>query len=94
MISGCAEDSTEEVRVLLGVKQVARELSVSPGTVRGLIAAGRLASVRLGRRLLVRRATLERFLEELEGELVRGKGSDEAERASAGGRGARDRGAR
>ena len=47
---------------LLDVQNVARTLSLSPWTVRRMIADGRLVPVRLGRRVLVEPAEVERFV--------------------------------
>jgi excisionase family DNA binding protein len=47
---------------LLDINSVARLLSLSPWTVRRLIFDGRLAPVRLGRRVLVEPAEVERFV--------------------------------
>ncbi len=48
---------------LLLLEEVARECRTSIGTVRHWIAVGKLASVRPGKRRLVRREDLDRFLE-------------------------------
>ena len=47
---------------LLTVKEVARELRVTPITVRRYIAAGRLAAVRVGRGVRIERGAVERFV--------------------------------
>jgi excisionase family DNA binding protein len=47
---------------LLDINTVARLLSLSPWTVRRLIFDGRLTPVRLGRRVLVEPAEVERFV--------------------------------
>lgn len=49
---------------LLDVHNVARTLSLSPWTVRRMIADGRLIPVRLGRRVLVEPSEVERFVGE------------------------------
>jgi len=48
---------------LLLLEEVARECRTSVSTVRYWIQSGRLPSIRPGRRRLVRRRDLERFLE-------------------------------
>ena len=45
------------------VQQVARMTSLHPQTVRALIREGRIRHVRVGRRLIVPRTEVERFLE-------------------------------
>lgn len=52
--------------ILLSVEQVARELNVHRATVYDLLAKGQLASVKIGRRRLVARRTLEDFVDSLE----------------------------
>jgi excisionase family DNA binding protein len=47
---------------LLDVYSVADTLALSPLTVRRYIARGRLKAIRLGRRVLVEPAELERFV--------------------------------
>jgi excisionase family DNA binding protein len=47
---------------LLDINGVARLLSLSPWTIRRLIFDGRLAAVRLGRRVLVEPSEVERFV--------------------------------
>ena len=47
---------------LLDINTVARLLSLSPWTVRRLISDGLLRPVRLGRRVLVEPAEVERFV--------------------------------
>jgi excisionase family DNA binding protein len=46
----------------LGIKDAARALSLSPWTVRKYIAKGLIPCVRVGRRVLVEPAELERLL--------------------------------
>lgn len=48
--------------LLNNIAEVASELRVSPQTVRRLIYSGRLPAVRIGRRVLVRRQALVRFI--------------------------------
>ena len=50
------------MEALLDVNSVARLLSLSPWTVRRLIADGKLLPVRLGRRVLIEPAEVERFV--------------------------------
>jgi excisionase family DNA binding protein len=51
-------------RLLLGMKEAGESLSCSPWTVRKLIYSGRLVGVKIGTRLCVERAELERFVNE------------------------------
>lgn len=48
------------------VMGAAKELSVSPKHLRMLIATGKVPFVKLGERTVIRRATLERLLAEME----------------------------
>ena len=50
--------------VLFNIKEAASKLKVSPLTLRGWIYKGRLTPVKLGRRVLLTEAELERFIEE------------------------------
>jgi len=50
--------------VLFNIKEAASKLKVSPLTLRGWIYEGKLAPVKLGRRLLLTERELERFIEE------------------------------
>ena len=54
---------TEEVRLRLGV--------VDKGTVFALISSGELPSLRMGRRVLVRKVTFNKFLADHEGQDIR-----------------------
>ena len=47
---------------LKSVEDAAEVLSISPYTVRGLIRQGKLNPVRIGRRVLLQPAELERFI--------------------------------
>jgi excisionase family DNA binding protein len=49
---------------LLSVEDAACRLAISPWTLRGLLRAGKLNPVRIGRRILVSESDLERFIEE------------------------------
>lgn len=49
---------------LYGVQDVARQLSISEWTVRGLLRKRKLMPTRIGRRLLVSEAELQRFVDE------------------------------
>jgi len=48
---------------LLSVEDAGAYLAISPWTVRDLIGRGELNSVRIGRRVLLRREDLDRFIE-------------------------------
>jgi len=50
------------MEALLDINSVARLLSLSPWTIRRLISDGKLTPVRLGRRVLVEPAEVERFV--------------------------------
>ncbi len=56
-----SERSSDEPRLALGVQEVADALGVSRELVK-MIRTGRLPSVKLGRRWLISRKALERFL--------------------------------
>ena len=56
------ERTTSETRLALGVQEVADALGVSRELVKQLIRTGELPSVKLGRRRLISRKALERFL--------------------------------
>ncbi len=47
---------------LLDMDEVARALSISHGSVKGLVASGKLESLKLGRRRLIRRSDLAAFI--------------------------------
>jgi excisionase family DNA binding protein len=49
---------------LVSVEAAARLLSLSPWTVRAKIREGKLRPVRLGRRVLLEQAELQRFVDE------------------------------
>ena len=61
MIAGSGR-SSDEPRLPLGVKEVADALGVSRELVKQMIRTGKLPSVKLGRRRLISRKALERFL--------------------------------
>jgi excisionase family DNA binding protein len=65
--------------MLVDVATVAKELSVSVETVRRWIRSGRLESVRVGRRVLVRREALRHFVDPLEPKTRTGAGSAAAD---------------
>ena len=50
--------------VLFNINEAASKLKVSPLTLRAWIYEGKLASVKLGRRVLLTERELERFIEE------------------------------
>ena len=52
------------MQALRSVTEAAGLLGISPWTVRAYIRDGKLQAVRLGRRVLVEEAELERFVEE------------------------------
>jgi excisionase family DNA binding protein len=49
---------------LLSIEEAARNLSVSPWTLRAHVKLGRIAIVRCGRRVLISRAEVERIARE------------------------------
>ncbi len=62
------QDQNLPRKLLLGCEEVAAELNVGRSLVWALIQSGRLPSVRLGRRRLVRADVLARFVEQLTAE--------------------------
>ena len=58
--------------MLVSVVNASVELDVHPNTVRRLITSGKLPVVRIGRRVLIRRDSLERFVKRVEGTEKRG----------------------
>lgn len=56
-------DEKNNTLALLTLEEAARVARTSPSTVRHWLAIGRLASVKPGRRRLIRRADLARLLE-------------------------------
>lgn len=58
------EKPPEGPRTMLSVAEVADELGLSEATVYGLGRKGRISICRIGRRVLVRAADLERFVRE------------------------------
>ena len=61
-----ASTSTESHRLTLSIAEAAEAVGVSQRTLERALADGRLASVQLGRRRLIRRAALEAWLLTLE----------------------------
>ena len=57
----------DQAMLILDVQAAARFLAISPTKLRRLVADGAVPSVRVGRRLLFRRATLNRFATDREG---------------------------
>ena len=55
----------------LTVDEIAQRLAVTPETVRGMIKARRLSSIRVGRQYRVRESELARYLERMERPAVR-----------------------
>jgi excisionase family DNA binding protein len=53
-------------RLAYGVEETAALISISRRMLYELLRSGRLASVKIGNRRLIRRTDLERFLDELE----------------------------
>jgi excisionase family DNA binding protein len=51
--------------ILLGVKEVAEQLGVSPVTAKKLIQTGEISAVRIGDRVLVRDSALQRYVKSL-----------------------------
>ncbi len=62
MVTASSPRSTSEPRLAFGVQEVADALGVSRELVKHLIRTGQLPSVKLGRRRLISRKALERFL--------------------------------
>jgi excisionase family DNA binding protein len=56
------ESGTGDALWASGIADVAKRLSVSPGLIRLEIARGALRPLRLGRRVLISRRELERYL--------------------------------
>jgi excisionase family DNA binding protein len=56
------EKRRKDMRALKSVEEAAGLLAISPWTVRSYIKTGKLKPVRLGRRVLVEEAELERFV--------------------------------
>ncbi|MDP9477550.1 MAG: helix-turn-helix domain-containing protein [Actinomycetota bacterium] len=56
---------TAGVDRLLDMHEAAGALAISHGTVKALVASGRLASLKLGRRRLIRRSDLAKFISNL-----------------------------
>jgi excisionase family DNA binding protein len=65
--------------LLLDLKQVCAQLRVSYSTVRNLVASGKLPTLRIGRRRLVSRTSLEAFIAEAEGAMGRPRAEVEGE---------------
>ena len=65
MLEGGGESRDRDPALLLSVEDAARLLGVGRTTLFALIADGRIQTVRLGRRRLVVRSGLERFVEEI-----------------------------
>jgi excisionase family DNA binding protein len=53
-----------EDKLALGLKEAASAVGLSPWTLRGWIRCGKLRCVRLGRRVMVEPAELERLVEQ------------------------------
>lgn len=56
----------EEDPLLFSVKDVSTKCKIHPNTVWKLVWSGQLPSLRIGRRRLISRSSLERFIEEAE----------------------------
>jgi excisionase family DNA binding protein len=61
-ITGNTTGKAMQGKLLLGMNEAGEALSCSPWTVRKLIYSGRLVGVKVGTRLCVERAELERFV--------------------------------
>jgi excisionase family DNA binding protein len=61
-VTAASERSSAEPRLAFGVQEVADALGVSRELVKHLIRTGQLPSGKLGRRRLISRKALERFL--------------------------------
>ena len=68
---------------LKSVEEAAGLLAISPWTVRGYIKTGKLKPVRLGRRVLVEEAELERFIASSKALLGNTEQADDASSAAA-----------
>jgi len=53
----------ESTAMLVDVKEAARLVSLSPWTIRKYISQGKLKIIRIGRRVLIEPAELERLIE-------------------------------
>ena len=56
-------DSSASTGKFLKVSQAAREIGISPPTVRRLVQEGRLAGVHIGGLVLIDRTSFERFMQ-------------------------------
>jgi excisionase family DNA binding protein len=61
-VTATSDRSSGEPRLAFGVQEVADALGVSRELVKHMIRTGELPSVKLGRRRLISRKALERFL--------------------------------
>jgi len=61
-VTATSDRSSGEPRLAFGVQEVADALGVSRELVKDMIRTGELPSVKLGRRRLISRKALERFL--------------------------------
>lgn len=68
-----------EPKLLVGLRDAARMLSVSQRTLWQLAADGALPSVRIRRRLLFSPASLQRWIAERESAVTEGRGEEHAE---------------
>lgn len=57
---------TTDEPLLVSIREAARLLSISPNTAWSLLASGQLNPVRIGRRTLVARTTLDAFIADLQ----------------------------
>lgn len=62
LIPPCSSPASPEYEFLTA-QEIARSLKLHPQTVRNRIVAGTVPAVRIGRRVRVRRADFDRFLE-------------------------------
>ena len=51
-----------DIKIALSVKEAARAVSLSPWTIRKFIKIGKIKPTRLGRRITIELAELQRFL--------------------------------
>jgi excisionase family DNA binding protein len=65
-------------KMLMSVREAAQALGIGRDTAYGLIRDGRLPAVRVGRRVLVPRTALERWIEAETGRMSPGGGLDAA----------------
>ena len=73
--------ATQTPRLLLDIRQAAGALGVCPRTLAALVSAGKVPSVKLGKRRLFSVKALERFIEQEEAAAVAGASAQPTPRA-------------